>query len=175
MRALLLAALCFALSVIAHGSPIQEPITSLDHLTNVGVRIETHEFEDGSGISFRVSWKLPVTNDEVNPPRMDLILTTKDGADKPIHRTTRLQVRFTQIVDGILFADFTVSPSDLTDSQLWFRESQQANYYLNLNELKIGFPDLNLDPSAEDKNGEQGAPDAPPAPGSAGPGGSSSD
>lgn len=145
MRVILLAAVSLSISVRAAGSPIQESVISLDHLKRIGATIRTKEYEDGSGISVQVEWEPAANLDDAFPPRLDLIFY-KGGRDgQTALAARRLQVRFSDRIDGKLHADFTVSPSEMAHAELWFRESQKVHYCLALNELIDGFPKLDAD------------------------------
>lgn len=155
MKTLITAALVFALQGMVGASPIQEPITSTKQLESIGAKIEVKEYEDGSGISLQVKWKPHRKADDTFPPCLDLIIISDDHADPTLGDKRRLHVRFSQVVDGVLTADFTVASSELGKAQLWFRESQQVEYCLNLEDQVKGFPAEDLDPFTDKQRGEQ--------------------
>jgi hypothetical protein len=154
MKAIYTAAHFFALLVMVGASPIQEPITSPKQLESIGAKIEVDEYEDGR-ISIQVNWKPHGEINNTFPPRLDLIVISDDPADQPIGSKWRLHVRFSQVVHGVLTADFTLAPSELGKAQLWFRESQQVNYCFDLKDQVRGFPGAELDPFTDKKRGEQ--------------------
>lgn len=138
MKALLPPLLITVLSCSVAASPVESQVQSLEHLARIGAKITISKvvWNEKSVYNVIVRWKSKVSDDPIGS-RLDLIVRTEKRESE-----NALQVRYAKNADGVFEADFTVSSSELDRTQLFFRESQQDCYILEVEHLVRGFPAL---------------------------------